>query len=167
MFRNNVSRENMFSVGPTIKVYFIVEEGLIQRVSLYASSTPGLKWQMESSQIYSEVEGAIEEWLTKYVSKQQPHCTLPLNWAGTSPFTLHVLHVLQTILFGKTLSYQQVAQLVKNKKASRAVGGACGRNPFPLIIPCHRVLTSKYTLGGFSGGIDLKRRLLHFEDIIL
>ncbi|MFZ0565452.1 MAG: methylated-DNA--[protein]-cysteine S-methyltransferase [Chlamydiales bacterium] len=86
----------------------------------------------------------------------------PLEWGSVTPFTEKVLKVLQTIPFGKTLTYGEVARQLGQPKAARAVGGACRSNPFPLFLPCHRVVGSS-SIGGFSGGIDLKKILLNFE----
>lgn len=66
---------------------------------------------------------------------------------------------------GATMSYGEIAAKLNNPRASRAVGGACGANPIPLLVPCHRVLAANGRLGGFSGGLDWKRRLLAIEGI--
>ena len=79
-----------------------------------------------------------------------------------SPFVVKVYREMIKIPYGKTLSYSQLAQKSGRKLAYRAVGTACGKNPLPLIIPCHRV-TSVNGLGGFGGGLDTKRFLLNLE----
>jgi O-6-methylguanine DNA methyltransferase len=66
---------------------------------------------------------------------------------------------------GQTKGYAQIAKEIGSPKAARAVGGACGANPVPLIIPCHRVLAANVKLGGFSGGLDWKLRLLAAEGV--
>ncbi len=68
---------------------------------------------------------------------------------------------------GRTLSYGQVAAAIGNPKALRAVGGACGANPVPVFVPCHRVLAANDGIGGFSSGLDWKRKLLAREGITL
>lgn len=73
--------------------------------------------------------------------------------------------VLSDIPYGKVLTYKQVAEKIGKPKASRAVGGACGANELPIIIPCHRVIASSGGLGGFSGGLALKRQLLKLEGV--
>ena len=82
---------------------------------------------------------------------------------GHSPFRIQVWEVARTIPYGETRSYAWVAQQLGNARAARAVGQALGANPVPLIVPCHRVITSDGGLGGFSGGLALKRRLLEIE----
>ena len=74
-----------------------------------------------------------------------------------------MLEYLQSIPYGETRSYLDVAVAIGNPKAVRAVGGANGNNPIPVIIPCHRVIGSNGTLTGFGGGIDTKRYLLDLE----
>ncbi len=87
---------------------------------------------------------------------------LPLAPAGT-PFRLRVWAAMQAISYGETRSYGDIARALDT--APRAVGGACGANPIPLVIPCHRVTGANGALGGFSGGAgcDTKRRLLALE----
>ncbi len=87
---------------------------------------------------------------------------LVLDPQGT-PFQLRVWQELRRIPRGKTISYGELARRVGNPKASRAVGQANGRNPLPLIVPCHRVIAADGGLGGFSSGLDHKRWLLHHE----
>jgi methylated-DNA-[protein]-cysteine S-methyltransferase len=89
---------------------------------------------------------------------------LPLRPAG-SPFERRVWAAMQQIPYGKTRSYGELAEIVGS--APRAVGGACGRNPIPVVIPCHRVL-AKAGLGGYSGsgGLDTKRVLLALEGAV-
>jgi methylated-DNA-[protein]-cysteine S-methyltransferase len=80
-----------------------------------------------------------------------------------TPFQSQVLEYLRSIPYGETRSYRDVAVAIGNPKAVRAVGGANGSNPIPIIIPCHRVIGSDGTLTGFGGGIDTKRFLLDLE----
>jgi len=87
----------------------------------------------------------------------------PLDLARGTAFQQSVWRELQTIAAGQTRSYGEVAAALGRPKASRAVGGACGANPLPLLIPCHRVLAAAGGLGGFSGGLQWKRRLLQAE----
>jgi methylated-DNA-[protein]-cysteine S-methyltransferase len=80
----------------------------------------------------------------------------------TSPFAAKVYKEMVRIPYGTTLSYSELARKSGRKLAYRAVGTACGKNPLPLIIPCHRV-TAVNGLGGFGGGLDTKRFLLNLE----
>lgn len=85
-----------------------------------------------------------------------------LDLSGLTEFQRVVLMFVASIPLGETLTYGQVAEGLGRPKAARAIGQALGKNPFPLIIPCHRVVGSK-DLGGYSSGPDLKRRLLEIE----
>ncbi len=100
--------------------------------------------------------------LTEYFAGTRRAFDLPLAPHGT-PFRLKVWAVMQAIPYGQTRSYGDLARDLDS--APRAVGGACGANPIPLIIPCHRVVGSGGALGGFSGGAgcDTKRQLLALE----
>jgi len=80
-----------------------------------------------------------------------------------TPFQIKVWEYLQQIPYGKTQTYQDVAKGIGHPRSSRAVGNANHVNPIPIIIPCHRVIRSDKGLGGFGGGIDVKKRLLDFE----
>ena len=80
-----------------------------------------------------------------------------------TPFQSAVLEALRDIPYGETRSYRDIAEQIGNPKAVRAVGGANGSNPIPIIIPCHRVIGSNGTLTGFGGGLDSKRFLLDLE----
>jgi len=72
---------------------------------------------------------------------------------------------MRKIPFGRTKSYGEVAQAIGKPKAVRAVGGACGANPIPVLVPCHRVLAAHGKIGGFGGGLEWKRKLLTREGV--
>jgi O-6-methylguanine DNA methyltransferase len=111
---------------------------------------------------HSTTEAALKNILVSRKPKNLP----PLDLAGTE-FQKNVWNALRKISTGKTKSYGEIAQAIGKPKAVRAVGGACGANPIPVLIPCHRVLAANKKLGGFSGGLDWKRSLLKREGIIL
>jgi methylated-DNA-[protein]-cysteine S-methyltransferase len=87
---------------------------------------------------------------------------LPLDLEG-GPFHLQVWQELRKIPAGDTVSYGEMAQRLGNPQAARAVGQACGANPVPIIVPCHRVIAANGTLGGYSSGLERKRWLLAHE----
>ena len=78
-----------------------------------------------------------------------------------------MLDALQTIPWGKTRSYLDIAKQIGNSKAVRAVGAANGRNPLPIVIPCHRVIGADGSLTGFGGGLEAKRFLLELEGVTI
>ncbi len=108
--------------------------------------------------------GAVQQ-LEDYFDGKLRDFDLPLAPAGT-PFQQRVWHEMAKIPFGETMTYGQLAD--KSESVARAVGGACGANPIPIIIPCHRVLGGGGKLGGFSGGLgpDSKRALLEHEGVL-
>jgi O-6-methylguanine DNA methyltransferase len=89
----------------------------------------------------------------------------PLDWSGATEFQQAVWRAMLRILTGQTRSYGEIATEIGRPKAVRAVGGACGANPIPVLVPCHRVLAAGGKIGGFSGGLDWKRRLLSGEGV--
>ena len=103
--------------------------------------------------------------LKGYFNQNMRNFSLPLKLEG-SPFQLRVWENLQKIPYGTTWSYQQLARAVENPRAMRAVGSANGRNPIPIIIPCHRVIQKNGDIGGYSSGVAIKRWLLKHEGII-
>jgi methylated-DNA-[protein]-cysteine S-methyltransferase len=101
--------------------------------------------------------------LEEYFAGERQVFDLPLHPLGT-PFQLDVWHALAEIPYGTTISYGEMAQRIGQPKAVRAVGAANGRNPLPIILPCHRVIGSNGSLTGFGGGLPTKRFLLAMED---
>ena len=100
--------------------------------------------------------------LKSSLAGRKPKNLPPLDLAGTE-FQKRVWNALRKISTGRTKSYGEIAQTIGKPKAVRAVGGACGANPVPIFVPCHRVLAANKKLGGFSGGLGWKRRLLARE----
>lgn len=100
--------------------------------------------------------------LTEYFAGERREFDLPLKLNGTE-FQMNVLHALQQIPYGETMSYADIAERIGRPKAVRAVGAANGRNPIPIIVPCHRVIGSHGDLTGFGGGLDTKEALLRLE----
>ena len=100
--------------------------------------------------------------LQEYFDGNRKEFNLPVKLKGTD-FQIKVWQELQKIPYGQTISYSELAKRINCPKAIRAVGGACGKNPIPIIIPCHRVLGKNGNLTGFSGGINYKEKLLILE----
>ena len=91
----------------------------------------------------------------------------PLDWSGKTEFQKSVWRALRKIRRGQMKSYGEIARAIGRPKAVRAVGGACGANPIPVLVPCHRVLAANGKIGGFSGGLNRKRELLAREGVSL
>ena len=100
--------------------------------------------------------------LGEYFSGARKQFDLPLAPQGT-PFQTEVWRTLATIPYGETISYAQLAQRVGKPTAMRAVGAANGRNPLPIVLPCHRVIGADGSLTGFGGGLPTKQFLLELE----
>ena len=104
--------------------------------------------------------------LTEYFDGTRTTFDLPLEALG-SAFEHRVWNALRTIPFGTTTSYGELALRLGDVSATRAVGAANGKNPIPIIIPCHRVVGSKGELTGFGGGLEQKRWLLEHEGVLM
>lgn len=102
--------------------------------------------------------------LDRYFRGKVVEFRVPLSLSGTS-FDRAVWEGLKEIPRGSVATYGEVARGIGRPGAARAVGGACGRNPVPIIIPCHRVVAAGLRLGGFSGGVDVKKALLEMEGL--
>ena len=103
--------------------------------------------------------------LKQSLAGQNPGHLPPLDLSGGTAFQQCVWRTLRKISMGRTKSYGEIARAIGKPKAVRAVGGACGANPIPVLVPCHRVLAANRKLGGFSGGLDWKRTLLAGEGV--
>lgn len=102
--------------------------------------------------------------LEDYFAGRRHAFELPLDWQLSRGFRRTVLtHLATDISFGRTATYREVATLVGNANAVRAVGSACATNPIPVVVPCHRVIRSDGGFGGYRGGPDAKRALLRME----
>ena len=110
----------------------------------------------DSSPLLEKAKEEIEE----YFQRKRKTFDLPLDAKGTE-FQKRVWKELLDIRYGETLSYGEIGDRI-GTKAYRAIGNACGKNPIPILIPCHRVV-GKDNIGGFSLGLDLKRKLLDIE----
>ena len=106
---------------------------------------------------------AARRQLLEYLAGTRRSFALPLDVSGGTSFQRRVWKELQSVPYGKLQSYQGLASAVGGKRYARAVGGAVGANPLPVVIPCHRIVTQDASLGGFSCGLPMKRRLLALE----
>ena len=133
--------------------------------ALYLVGFPegSMRREPEPGWIYSEKPfGDAREQLSAYFAGERKSFDLNLKPGGTE-FQMQVLEELQKIPYGTTTSYGDIAKRIGRPKAVRAVGAANGRNPIPIIIPCHRVIGSSGDMTGFGGGIPTKEALLRLE----
>lgn len=130
----------------------------LQQVILQSSSAQVLRPPQDEGELYRESKKQILEFLRG----QRRHFDLPLDYQAPSAFTSEVWEALREIPYGETINYGELARRIKRPKASRAVGGALGKNPLPLILPCHRVV-AKQGIGGFTPSLTWKKYLLKLE----
>lgn len=132
-------------------------------LSLVSFPEGSMRRDPEPDWIYNEKPFvAARQQLAEYFAGERREFDLPLKLSGTE-FQMSVLDALQQIPYGETSSYAEIAERVGRPKAVRAVGAANGRNPIPIIVPCHRVIGSHGELTGFGGGLDTKEALLRLE----
>lgn len=113
----------------------------------------------------------VKRWLDAYFSGVEPDFMPRVHLCGTA-FQLEVWEELRAIPYGRTVSYGDIARAIARRRgiarmAAQAVGGAVGRNPVSIIVPCHRVIGADGSITGYGGGIDRKRALLALEGIVL
>lgn len=122
---------------------------------------------LDDSSSIARNQAALEPWLERIAAALRGEVELfedwPLDWRGTTPFQRAIWTATRQIPWGQTRSYWWVAVRAGNPRAARAVGQAMGANPIPIVVPCHRVIRADGQLGGFGGGVDLKRQMLKVE----
>lgn len=106
---------------------------------------------------------AARRQLLDYLAGKRDAFDVPLDLSRGSSFRRRVWRILQRVPYGKLRSYQWVAVRVGGRRYARAVGNAVGANPLPIVIPCHRIVAQDASLGGFSCGLPMKRKLLTLE----
>ncbi|MBC7713424.1 MAG: methylated-DNA--[protein]-cysteine S-methyltransferase [Rhizobacter sp.] len=156
------------------KIQFIMNS-TIGKLYLVASDKglTGLFWEIKDFPIVQNLKGKspairilkkAQKEVTEYLSGERVDFNLPLDLEGTD-FQKKVWAELLRIPYGKTRSYKDIAKKLKDENASRAVGTANGKNPVSLIVPCHRVINTGGSLGGYAGGLHIKTHLLNLEKL--
>lgn len=125
-------------------------EELAARVSPRVLEAPG------------RLDGALRQ-LDRYFEGRLRKFEVPLDWQLTRDFRRRALRAVARIPYGQTRSYSDIAASAGNQRAVRAAGTACGSNPVPIVVPCHRVLRRDGELGGYGGGVAMKEALLRLE----
>jgi methylated-DNA-[protein]-cysteine S-methyltransferase len=113
----------------------------------------------------AELDEARRE-LDLYFEGKLDRFDLPLDWRLSDGFRRRVLRAIDRIPYGQTRTYTEMARRAGNERAVRAAGSACGSNPIPLVVPCHRVLRTGGGLGGYGGGLPMKQALLELEGVL-
>ncbi|HEV2859232.1 MAG TPA: methylated-DNA--[protein]-cysteine S-methyltransferase [Solirubrobacterales bacterium] len=109
---------------------------------------------------------AVRRELDLYFEGKLDSFDLPLDWRLSGGFRQRVLRAINRIPYGQTRNYTEMARTAGNERAVRAAGTACGSNPIPLVVPCHRVLRTSGALGGYGGGLPMKEALLQLEGVL-
>ena len=143
--------------SPIGSLYIVINDNALTGIYFDKQNIPLLK-KLNDSKLMLKV--ATE--LGQYFAGSRKKFTIKLAPKGT-PFQEQVWKELLNIPFGKTISYKELAQRINNPNAMRAVGSANGKNPICLIIPCHRVIAADGGIGGYSGGLHIKEKLLKIE----
>ncbi|MCC6964800.1 MAG: methylated-DNA--[protein]-cysteine S-methyltransferase [Nitrospira sp.] len=112
-----------------------------------------------AASIVKEAQAQLES----YLGGTRREFVLPIDWSAGTSFQRKVWKAIARIPYGRVRSYQWVAMRVGGKQYARAVGMALGANPVPIVVPCHRIIAQDGSLGGFSCGLPMKRRLLSLE----
>jgi len=137
----------------------------VEEAKSLASIEISYKFRSEMDPFVRRVGREVVEFVRSYFKGEEPKATFKLNTDGLSNFMKKTLSVVSSIPRGFVTCYGCVAEVIGNPNASRAVGNALARNPWPIIIPCHRVIRGDLTLGGYRGGPELKKRLLRIEGV--
>ena len=117
---------------------------------------------MTGRPIKNDVVKLAKRELTAYLAGQLKEFSVPLDWHGTA-FQESVWLALTAIPYGEVVSYGDIARAIGRPESARPTGGAVGRNPLPILVPCHRVIGTDHTLTGFTGGLNIKVALLELE----
>ena len=141
--------------SPLGTLYLIFTADVLTGISFSKPSNIFLKRKEGKSQARNE--------LSEYFGKNRQEFTCETIFAEGTEFEKKVWETLKEIPYGETRTYKWLAEKIGRPQAFRAVGNALGKNPIPIIFPCHRVIETDGSLGGYSGGVNIKRRLLEFE----
>jgi methylated-DNA-[protein]-cysteine S-methyltransferase len=158
----------------TMTTYYKEIESPVGKLNLVTSANAliAIHWSSEAANFlsverqsvpgYHPILTEVERQLSEYFAGKRTEFKLPLEPRGTD-FQKKVWNSLRTIPFGETKSYGEIASAIGSPRACRAVGAANGKNPLPIIIPCHRVIGASGALVGFAGGLEIKAKLLSLE----
>jgi len=160
---SNASAEPLlytYTPSPIGQLLLVGDDRYLRQLAFETNSVrPSPLWQQVDALPYP-----VTEQLAAYFAGARQDFDLPLNPDGTT-FQLEVWAALEEIPYGETISYMELARRVGNPDAVRAVGLANGKNPLPIVIPCHRVIGSDGSMTGYGGGLPIKEFLLALEGV--
>ncbi len=143
-------------------LYIVASSQGLKSVSWQKKNIPLLTSIKKGDEVSEVISEAVQQ-LDEYFGGNRKNFNLKLDIEGTA-FQKKVWNELKKIPYGDTCSYKDIAYHIKSPKAFRAVGTANGQNPFTIIIPCHRVIAANGQLGGYTGGLSKKEKLLSLEE---
>ncbi|MEJ2695541.1 MAG: methylated-DNA--[protein]-cysteine S-methyltransferase [Candidatus Sulfobium sp.] len=153
--------------APACKEYFDVLETPVGTLHLVfrASVLTGVTFDRPQGMIFRRGGAApvLKKELTEYFEEGRREFSCKTSFTGGSEFERRVWSALKEVPYGETRTYKWLADRIGRPRAFRAVGNALGKNPLPIIFPCHRIIESDGSLGGYSSGTDIKRRLIKLE----
>ncbi len=149
---------------PRVCVKILLGQGTIDDVCLTFSDS--FCFEITTFKDQPQLVQQVTDWLSAYANKKPTDAPLPFRLDHASAFTKEALDALQRVGFGTTATYGDVAAAIDRARAVRAVGSVCHHNPFPIFIPCHRIISSQ-GLGGFAYPMAMKKELLSFESIFM
>lgn len=156
-------KQYCFYESPIGRLLLVGSDGVLEQ--LHFANSPAQKnlavdWKHDSARFSRPLQQ-----LSEYFAGKRQEFDLEIAPKGTA-FQQRVWQELRKIPFGRTASYGEIAERIGNGKASRAVGMANGKNPIPIIVPCHRVIGKDGSMTGFGGGLEVKKQLLSLENSI-
>jgi methylated-DNA-[protein]-cysteine S-methyltransferase len=152
-------------------LHLVATEDGLARVFLPGAQEPDVEdWCCRNDLVPLQDEEEIEPYAGQvqcYLAGDRTEFDLPVDFRSATPFMRDVLEALRGIPYGVVRNYRQIAMQIGNPNAQRAVGNAVKRNPVPIVVPCHRVIKTDGSIGGYAGGLLIKERLLKLEGALL
>jgi len=149
--------------GPPMNIYCDFEDGFLVKLSIGESGFSNA----QKREYISDGQNFFIKELKNYFSGHLKKFKQKIKFKSGTDFEKHIWQTLLKIPYGETRTYKWLAEKAGFLKASRAAGNALSKNPLPVIVPCHRIIKSDGSLGGFTGGTDIKIKLLKVENIVI
>lgn len=167
MVKGNIFYEELCTPLGPLTITATIEEILRIDFGMFAENEEKIKKYLSKTDLSTDLQRqrinhSIKKELVAYFNRALTSFTMPKTFFGTK-FQKDVWQALVNIPYGETITYKQLAEMIDRPKAVRAVGGALNKNPFSIVVPCHRVIGSDGSLTGFGGGLERKKQLLSFE----
>ena len=148
--------QHVWALGPPIHAQFTTKKLKVCRIRITLAKQ--FSCSVEGEMLEEEIFG----WMASY-AKRQKGPSLPLDLSSLTPFTRKGLKAITSIEMGNVASYGEIASRAGCAKGARAIGNVCNKNPFPLVIPCHRIIQGDGSIGGFAYNLEIKKVLLAHE----